>query len=203
MDHSNQSKHATRSAATRSALIAAARPLFGERGYGEVGTEEIAKAAGVTRGALYHQFADKRDLFRAVFESVEDEITARVAARIAKADPADPLGALSAGAEVLMDAVLEEDVRRIAAVDAPSVLGSTEWRAIIERYGLGLLIAAISAAIEQGSLRDQPVRPLAHVLLGAFDEGAMYVALADDVEAARAETLAAINSLLDALRLKP
>ena len=203
MDHSNQSKHATRSAATRSALIAAARLLFGKRGYGEVGTEEIAKAAGVTRGALYHQFADKRDLFRAVFESVEDEITARVAARIAKADPADPLGALSAGAEVLMDAVLEEDVRRIAAVDAPSVLGSTEWRAIIERYGLGLLIAAISAAIEQGSLRDQPVRPLAHVLLGAFDEGAMYVALADDVEAARAETLAAINSLLDALRLKP
>ena len=203
MNLNKPSKHATRSAQTRAALIAAGRDLFGERGYADVGTEEIAKAAGVTRGALYHQFADKRDLFQAVFESVEDEITSRVAERIAEADPADPLGALSTGAEVLMDAVLDDDVRRIAAVDAPSVLGSTEWRAIIERYGLGLLIAAISAAIEQGSLPQQPVRPLAHVLLGALDEGAMYVALAEDVEAARAETLAAITSLLDALRLSP
>lgn len=193
-------KHAARSAATRAALIAAARPLFGERGYADVGTEELAHAAGVTRGALYHQFADKRELFRAVVEDVEVDLMGRIGARIAAADPTDPLGALADGAEVLIDAILEPDIRRIAALDAPSVLGWEEWREIGERHGLGLIDAAITGAIEQGSLPEQPVRPLAHLLLGALDEGAMYVALADDVTAAREQTLTALRALLDALR---
>lgn len=193
-------KHAARSAATRAALIAAARPLFGERGYADVGTEELAHAAGVTRGALYHQFADKRELFRAVVEGVEADLMGRIGARMAAADPTDPLGALADGAEVLIDAILEPDIRRIAALDAPSVLGWEEWREIGERHGLGLIDAAITGAIEQGSLPEQPVRPLAHLLLGALDEGAMYVALADDVTAAREQTLTALRALLDALR---
>ncbi len=194
------SKHATRSAATRSALIAAARRLFGERGYADVGTEELAHAAGVTRGALYHQFADKRELFRAVVEDLEVKLIGRIGARIEAADPTDPLGALGDGAEVLIDACMEADFRRIVALDAPSVLGWEEWREISERYGLGLLDAALAEAIEQGSLPGQPVRPLAHLLLGALNEGAMYVALADDVDEARAQTLAALRALLDALR---
>lgn len=196
-------KHAARSAATRAALIAAARTLFGERGYGGVGTGELARAAGVTRGALYHQFADKRELFRAVVEDVEMDLIGRIGARIAAADPGDPLGALADGAEVLIDAILEPDIRRIAALDAPSVLGWETWREISERYGLGLIDAAIAGAIEQGSLPDQPVRPLAHLLLGAIDEGAMYVALADDVAAAREQTLTALRALLDGLRRRP
>ena len=200
MSPEHPSKHAVRSAATRSALIAAARPLFGERGYAGVGTEEIAQAAGVTRGALYHQFADKRELFRAVVEDVETDLMSRIGDRVAAADPADPLGALADGAEVLMDAVLEPDIRRIAALDAPSVLGWETWREISERYGLGLIVAAIAGAIEQGSLPEQPVRPLGHLLLGAVNEGAMYVALADDVDAAREQTLTALRGLLDSLR---
>jgi len=193
-------RQAARSAATRAALVGAARPLFGERGYAGVGTEEIVQAAGVTRGALYHQFTDKRDLFLAVVENVEVEIIGRISARLAAADPSDPLGALAEGAEVLFDAILEPGIRRITAVDAPSVLGWETWRDISERYGLGLIDAALTAAVAQGSLGEQPTRPLAHLLLGALNESAMYVALADDMPAARSHTLAALRSILEALR---
>lgn len=193
-------KHAARSAATRAALIASTRPLFGARGYADVSTAELAAAAGVTRGALYYQFTDKRDLFRAVVEAVEVELMTRVGAGVAASDPGDALGALADGAQVLMDAVLEPDIRRIAALDAPSVLGWEEWREITARYGLGLIDAALTTAIAQGSLPEQPIRPLAHLLLGAVNEGALYVALADDVATARAQTLTALRALLDGLR---
>ena len=193
-------KQAERSAATRAALIAAATPLFGERGYSGVGTGELAEAAGVTRGALYHQFADKRELFTAVFEGVEQVLIERIAARIAEAGSDDPLGALAEGAEVLIDAVLEPNFRQIAALDAPGVLGWEEWRQISERYGLGLIVAGITAAIEEGSIREQPVAPVAHLLLGALNEGAMYVAVADDPDRARRETLAALQNMLQSLR---
>lgn len=193
-------RQAARSAATRAALVAAARPLFGERGYARVGTEEIVHAAGVTRGALYHHFADKRNLFLAVVESVEVDIIGRISARLAASDPSDPVGALAEGAEVLIDAILEPEIRQITALDAPSVLGWDTWREISERYGLGLIDAALTVAIAQGSLPEQPVRPLAHLLLGALNESAMYVALADDIPTARTQTLAAFRSLLEALR---
>jgi AcrR family transcriptional regulator len=192
-------KQADRSAATRASLTAAAAALFGERGYSAVGTGEIAEAAGVTRGALYHQFADKRDLFAAVFESVEQELIERISERIAAADPGDPLGALAEGAEVLIDAVLEPRFRQIAAVDAPGVLGWDQWREISERYGLGLIVAGLTAAVEEGSMEDRPVLPIAHLLLGALNEGAMYVAMAPDSERARRETLDALRNMLSAL----
>jgi len=198
--NSPPNKQAARSAATRAALIGAARPLFGERGYANVGTEEIAHAAGVTRGALYHQFADKRELFLAVVEEVEVQIIGRISARLAAADPSDPLGALADGAEVLIDAILEPEIRQITALDAPGVLGWDTWREISERYGLGLIDAALVVAIAQGALPQQPVRPLAHLLLGALNEGAMYVALAEDVPTARTQTLAALRTLLEAMR---
>jgi AcrR family transcriptional regulator len=169
-----------------------------------VGTEEIVRAAGVSRGALYHQFADKRELFLAVVEDVEVELIGRIGDRISVApdgaDVTDPLAALAAGAEVFIDAILEPDMRRILALDAPSVLGWETWREVAERYGLGLIDAVLVQAMEQGVLPAQPSRPLAHLLLGALDQGALYVALSDDVPAAREETLAAVRGLLDALR---
>lgn len=193
-------KHAVRSAATRAALIAAARRLFGERGYAGVGTVELADAAGVSRGALYHQFTDKRELFRSVVEDAEAELIGRITARIATSDPDDPLAALADGAEVLIDAVLEPDLRRILALDAPSVLGWEAWREITERYGLGLIEGALAAAVARGALADRPLRPLADLLGGAINEGALYVAMADDTATARADTLAALRALLGGLR---
>jgi AcrR family transcriptional regulator len=186
MEHKRRTQ-AERSAATRGALVAAARRLFAERGYAAVGTPEVAAAAGVTRGALYHQFTGKADLFRAVYEQVEREVTERIGELMASAGASDPLAALNAGAEAFLDAVADPEVQRIALLDAPAVLGWDTWREIGLKYGLGMTEAALRAAIDAGRIADQPVRPLAHVLLGALDEAALYVARAEDPVAARAE----------------
>ena len=190
-----------RSAATTSALVGAARRLFAERGYAGVGTEEIVRAAGVTRGALYHHFAGKRELLEAVYEEIEGEITERIASG-ALAGP-NPLEALRAGASAFLDHCLEPEVQRIVLLDAPAVLGWERWREIGERYGLGLVEAALGAAIDSGQIAPVPVKPLAHVLMGALDEAAMAVARADDPAAARDEMESVLGVLLDGLRADP
>ena len=187
-----------RSEATRGALIAAARGLFAERGYAAVGTEEIVRAAGVTRGALYHHFDGKRDLLRAVYERIESEIATQVAGRVTPG--AGALATLSAGAELFLDHCLEPEVQRIVLLDAPAVLGWEEWREIGARYGLGLIAGLLTAGMESGEIRLQPVEPLAHALLGALDEVAMLVARADDPVAARAEAGETLATLLAAIR---
>jgi AcrR family transcriptional regulator len=196
-----ESKHAQRSKVTRDKLVAAARTLFGARGYAAVGTEEIVRAAGVTRGALYHQFRDKEDLFAAVFEQLEAETTARVAdgALGDGAPPADPLAALRLGARRFLAECAAPEVERILLLDAPAVLGWERWREIGLRHGLGLVAGALEAGMEAGVVARAPVVPLAHLVIGALDEGAMYVARASDREAARAEVEAIVDRLLDGL----
>ena len=192
-----RTKHDLRSAATRERLVSAARHLFGERGYAGVATEEIVHAAGVTRGALYHQFRDKADLFAAVAETVEAEVTARIAAG-ALATTADPVEALRAGARLFLEVHADPEIGRIL-LDAPAVLGWTAWRELGLRYGLGLVRAALQAAMDAGAIAVQPVVPLAHMLIGALDESALYVARADDPTAARAECLAVFDQLMRGL----
>src|SRR5262249_47735632 len=160
-----KSKQDLRSEATRRLLVTAARRLFGERGYAGVGTEEIVRAAGVTRGALYHQFHDKADLFAAVAEQVEAEIVNRVAEGAAGA-----VEELRTGMRLFLDACADPEVERIILLDAPAVLGWEGWRDLAGRYGLGLVQIALQAAIEAGAIIPQPVVPLAHVLMGALDE---------------------------------
>jgi AcrR family transcriptional regulator len=190
---------AERSEATRGALIEAARALFAERGYAAVGTEEIVRAAGVTRGALYHHFAGKRDLFEAVYERVEAELAERIAAGALSSAAESPLEAMRVGAEMFLQACTEPEAQRIALLDGPSVLGWDRWREIAARYGLGLIEASLQAAIEAGAIPDQPVRPLAHVLMGALDEAAMLVARAEQPERTRAEVGRTLDSLIAAL----
>ena len=189
-----------RSEATRAALIAAARRLFAERGYAAVGTEEIVHSAGVTRGALYHHFEDKAALLEAAYEQIEEELTREIAAG-AMADP-DPVVALKLGAAAFLDHCLEPEVQRIVLLDAPAVLGWERWRAIGAEHGLGLVEAGLTAGMEQGDISRQPVRPLAHVLMGALDEAAMTVARADDQRAARREMEAILGAILDGLRVR-
>jgi len=190
-----------RSEATRAELLAAARRLFGERGYAEVGTEEIVRAAGVTRGALYHHFENKRELLAAVYEQVEREVTEWIATEAFAGEdaPSDPLAALHRGTDLFLDACLQPDVQRIVLLDAPSVLGWERWREIASRYGLGLIQASLQAAMDAGSIPAQPVAPLAHVLMGALDEAALLVARSADEGAARAEVGQTLSRLLDAL----
>lgn len=189
---------AERSAATRAAVVAAARELFAEHGYAGVGTEEIVRRAGVTRGALYHHFAGKRELLEAVYEQIEAEITVDIAARALNGP--DPIEALRGGAGAFLDHCLEPEVQQIVLLDAPAVLGWERWREIGAKQGLGLVEGALSAAIEAGAIRRQPTRPLAHVLMGALDEAAMVVARADDPRSAREETESVLAALLDGLR---
>ena len=194
---SEKRTQAERSEATRTALTDAARRLFAERGYADVGTEEIVREAGVTRGALYHHFDGKRDLLRAVYEQIEGEIAQDLAERAVPG--ASVLETLRLGADRFLDRCLEPEVQRIALLDAPAVLGWEQWREIGARYGLGLISALLTAGIESGELRRQPVDPLAHALLGALDEIAMLVARADDPPRARAEAGETLAGLIEAL----
>ncbi len=190
---------AERSEATRAALIDAARPLFAERGYAGVGAEEIVRAAGLTRGALYHHFGGKRDLFEAVYEQLEAELAQRIAEGALRGGASDPLAAMRAGAEMFLQACTEPEVQRIVLLDGPAVLGWDRWREIAAEHGLGLIEATLQAAIEAGEIVEQPARPLAHVLMGALDEAAMLVARADDPELMRTEVGRTLDALLAGL----
>lgn len=196
----NGRTQAERTAATRRALQTAARELFAKHGFGGVGTQQIVDAAGVSRGALYHQFGDKTGLFTAVFDDVEREVIGQIVEAMAGADPDDPLGALMIGFEDITARMADPSINRIVLIDAPAVLGWEEWRARGEQYGFAAIEAALSRAVELGQLPPQPVRPLAHLILGAIDELALYISRADDPELARRQSRAVIEQLVTALR---
>jgi AcrR family transcriptional regulator len=193
---------AERTQATRESLIAAARRLFAERGYDAVGTDEIVRDAGVTRGALYHQFGDKASLLRAVYERIEAESTERVARVVLGSELHSPLAAMRAGIEAFLDECAQPELRQIALHDAPAVLGWELWREIGAANGLGLIEASLAAAIEAGEMRPLPVKPLAHLLLGALDEAAMLIAREDRPEG-RAEVTAVLVALLESFAVDP
>src|SRR6476469_6939424 len=187
---------APRAKATRKALLAAARRLFTERGYDGVGTEEIVRAAGVTRGALYHHFGGKPELLDAAYEQLEAESTERVARVVLGSELESPLEARKAGIEAFLDECAEPELRQIALHDAPAVLGWDRWREIGAANGLGLIEASLAAAIEAGEIRELPVKPMAHLLLGALDEAASLVARSED-PLNRAEVTTVLLSVLE------
>jgi len=185
--------------ATREKLIEVGRELFIEKGFAGASTEEIVQRASVTRGALYHHFSDKKDLFRAVHEQVEAEITAGIGEVMATVD-GDASDALATGAMTFLEICTDPKISRIGLVDAPSVLGWQEWREVDLRYGLGLVVAALELGMETGVFRVQPALPVAHLLLGALTEAGMIIANAEDSEAARAGIEPPLLAMLDALR---
>jgi AcrR family transcriptional regulator len=185
--------------ATRAALVAAARTLFAERGYAGVGTEEIVHRAGVTRGALYHHFTDKEDLMRAVLHDLSRELAEASAAAALK--ETDQWQQILAAVAAFLDACMDPAVQRIMMTDAPSVLGWDEWREIDAQYGLGLVKASLANAMETGLIARQPVDPLAHLIVGALDEAAMYIARAGDTKAARREMGDAVKRMFAGLRV--
>lgn len=188
-----------RSAATRDALISAARKLWGRRGYAEVGTPEIAAAAGVTRGAMYHQFADKATLFGEVVEAVEQDVMARMATLVAESGAATPADAIRAAVDAWLDVSGDPEVRQLILLDAPSVLGWPAFRDVAQRYSLGMTEQLLTEAVRAGQLARQPMRPLAHILIGALDEAAMVIATAADPKRARRETGQVLHRLIDAM----
>jgi AcrR family transcriptional regulator len=183
---------------TRAALLAAARDLFTERGYAGTGTEQIVQRARLTRGALYHHFSSKEDLFRTLLQEVEAELIDRLVGE--GAPGADLLEQFRNGCQKFLDASLEPTVNRIMLVDGPAVLGWETWREIELAYGFGLLREYLELVIESGLVPDQPVDPLAHLLVGAINEAAMLIAHADDPAVAREQAGRALDRLLLGLR---
>jgi AcrR family transcriptional regulator len=197
-DVEGRTKKAEQGEATRAELVRVARELFAERGYAGVGTEEIVRRAEVTRGALYHHFRDKKDLFRAVHEQLERELVESIGERIAGVQDAREL--LASGVRSFLDACTDPALAQISLIDAPSVLGWAAWREVDARYGMGLVRLGLEAAIEQGTMPRQDPEPLAHLVLAALGEAALLIAHADDPRAARREIEGPVLALLEGLQ---
>ncbi|MBO6726564.1 MAG: TetR/AcrR family transcriptional regulator [Rhizobiaceae bacterium] len=164
-----------RTDATRAALIAAARALFVDKGYAATGTPEIVTAAGVTRGALYHHFADKEALFRAVVEQ-EAELVAADIERAAPPQASDVAAALSAGGRAYLEAMRLPGRTRLLLLDGPAVLGRAAMDEIDARHGNRTLREGLMAAMRAGSLPRLPLEALIGLLGAMYDRAALAVA---------------------------
>ena len=190
-------KRATQGLETRTALITAARALFGSEGYAATSTEEIVARAGVTKGALYHHFTDKENLFRAVFQQLQQEISDAAAAEFMQPDSWD---ALLVGCQLWVDAHADPEVRQIVLVDSRAVLGWEQAREIETRFSTVVLRGALRKGMNAGVIERKPLRPLAVMLIGALSEACLFVAAAEDPATARAEVNEVIVGLLSGLR---
>jgi AcrR family transcriptional regulator len=177
--------------------MATARRLFAQRGYADVSAAEIVTAAGLSRGALYHHYADKRDLFRAVLLEMEAELNAEIEAA---ADAQADLGVgMLAALDAFLSACERDEVVRIMLTDAPGVLGWQAWREIEAEHGLGVITRLLDRAVVAGLLAPQPIRVLAQLMLSASIEGALLVAHAEDRATARAEVRQGLVTLFAGL----
>lgn len=182
---------------TRRALLREGRRLFAAHGYGGVSLSQVVTAAAVTKGALYHHFEGKTDLFRAVLEEVQTEVGEAVA--LAAEEHGDPWSQLTAGCRAFLTAATAPDVRRIMLVDGPAVLGWNVWRAQDEAASARRLTEVLTALVDTGVLAPRPVAPLAHLLSGAMNEAALWLAESDDPRDLE-DVWTALSLMLESLR---
>jgi AcrR family transcriptional regulator len=187
---------AERTEATTTALVDAARELFARDGYEAASLDAVAARAGVTKGAVYHHFEGKRQLFEAVFaREVERMAISLVAAYARKKDPWD---AFAAGCRAFLDECLDPELQRIVLLDAAAAIGWEEVRRL-ESPLLEMMELGISTAVQAGRIAPRPPGPLARFLYGALCETAMVVARAEDQKAAHRQAVGEIGRVLDGL----
>jgi AcrR family transcriptional regulator len=180
---------------TRRNLVDAGRDLFVSKGYFNTSIGELVSRSGVgTRGAFYHHFKDKSELFRAVFEEVESDLTLRSLA--SPPEGADSWERLSRGLHGFLDAALEPEVQRVVLLDGPVVLGWQTLRAVEEGNSIALIEEMVRQAISEGIIGDQPVTELTHMLVAALEEASLLVAHAADPAAARERAAKVLDRLL-------
>lgn len=187
---------AERREATTSALVDAARELFAQDGYAATSLDAVAAKARVTKGAVYHHFDSKPQLFEAVFAREVDRLTAALAAVYARKK--DPWEAFHSGCRAFLDACLDPGLQRIVLVDGYAAIG----REAMRRQEAPLLEAmevAITRAVDAGRIAPRPAGPLAHFLFGALCETAMIVARAENQGAAQRTAVAELARVMDAL----
>jgi len=187
---------------SRERLVAVATELFGAQGYHQTGTEEIVRRSGVTRGSLYHHFADKEALFEEVFDRADQVVSARVRAAAAAAAERgdDAWSVFLAGWDAVLDTAVDAPLQRIRVVDAPAVLGWQKWQERNARYTLANIEGGLVSLLEQGVLAPQPISPLAVLLMGLSNQAVAAIAGATDPVRARHDIGAAVRRLLDGLR---
>jgi AcrR family transcriptional regulator len=185
---------------TKAAIIKAAKRIFGERGFAATTMDDIAGAARVAKGAVYHHFTTKEALFEAVFEQTSIELVADLD-RISRAEK-DPLAAMAAGTQGYFTACSKGATGQIILRDGPAVLGWERWREIDARHFGGKFPRALAAAMDAGVIAKQPIEPLARLLLGAVTEAAVAVSAGPDIGKVGTDYARAFRSLLDALRVK-
>ena len=193
-------KQAERRAATTEAILKAGRRLFGERGFAATTIDDIAEAARVAKGAVYHHFATKEAVFEAVFDQVSLDLVQEVDR--AACTEKDVLAAMVAGTQHYFAACAKGPTGQIILRDGPAVLGWERWREIDAQHFGGKIPLALTAAMDAGLIARQPVEPLARLLLGAVTEAAVACAGRSDVLKAGGEYSRAFKSLLEALRLR-
>lgn len=205
--HHNQgvtrSRRPEQTADTRQVLLAAARRRFAEQGYAATGTEEIVADARVTRGALYHHFRDKADLFRTVMEQVATEVAEQlVAGELARGAelPSDAWTQLRTGFQSLLDiSTTDSDFQRIVLIDGPAVLGNDAWDQLVEQHGYRLLSEWLERAVAEGRIDPLPVAPLTRLVAALLAEASLYTARAADPDRARTDVGIVLDRLLRGL----
>src|SRR6185437_273827 len=190
---------AERRANTRKAILTAAEDLFGQHGFAATTVDGIAAAAGVAKGAVYHHFATKENVFEAVFEATSEALVQRVVAASARAK--DALDGMVVGSRAYFAACAEARTGRIILQDGPAVLGWERWREIDGRHFGRMIPTALDAAMAQGLIAKQPVQPLARLLLGAVTEAAVASAGAADPARTGLDHVRALETVLTGLRM--
>jgi AcrR family transcriptional regulator len=178
----------------KDALRRQARKLFAQKGYAAANTNELVGRAKVTKGALYHHFANKRDIYQAVVEDMEQELVERLEA--AAGASRDPWERLRAMCRAYLDACLDPGLARMLVLEAPVVLGWKTWCNLEQKYE----VAAFARCLSEADALQEPAETLAQVILGALTTGARVIATADDPKTARAEVQKTIDRLLTGLR---
>jgi AcrR family transcriptional regulator len=181
-------------AQTRDSLVGAGRELFGQKGFRQTSVEDLARAARVTTGALYHHFPTKTALFEAVFEHAHTELMA--VSMAAAQEATDDLDMLARGFEAFLDAVLEPELQRILILDGPAVLGPARYTELDERYAFAVIVAGLRAATEAGTLQVDDPETVTRLLLGALTRGAMLIANSPDPVGTRQAVALSMRTLL-------
>lgn len=182
---------------TRERLISVGFDLFGANGYEATSISAILEAAGLARGAFYHHFATKADLFEAVLDRVIAQIAGVSADAARKFD--DPVESLRAGCAAWLDVAMDPPIQQVVFIDSTSVLGWDRYKEIDDRHTLGGLKASMRAIARTGRIPEDSVEFLAHMVAGAVGEAAKLIVSAEDTGTARKTGQAALDTLLNRL----
>ena len=197
---SSSARRAEHAADTRGALITAARHLFAAHGFDGTGTEQIVAEARVTRGALYHHFRDKADIFRAAMAEAAADVATRLIDEQLATDAQSPMAEIREGVSAFLDVCVDGDFQRIVLVDGPRVLGSDAWEDLVEQYGRGILEEWLERCVGTGDLDEMPLRALARLLIAMLTEASLAIARADDPQSERAAFGETLDRILIGLR---